>query len=117
MENEKRLISVCAWDSFYKQQTHGLEEHDHYCDGYGDAFDHVDDWMDAQPIVDAVEVVHGRCKWCNGDYNTKIMATAIRYHTNGNMDGYEMKVNYCPNCGAVMRERKDNAGTPRNRLD
>jgi hypothetical protein len=56
------------------------------------------------PTVDAAEVVHGRCNWCNGDYHTKIMATAIRYHSNGNMDGYELKVNYCPNCGADMRD-------------
>ena len=59
-------------------------------------------WIAEAPTVDAVPVVHERCKWCNGDYHTKIMATAIRYHTNGNMDGYEMKVNFCPNCGAKM---------------
>lgn len=45
---------------------------------------------------------HGRCKWCNGEYHTKIMAAAIRYHSNGT-EGYEMmEVNYCPNCGARM---------------
>jgi rubrerythrin len=48
-----------------------------------------------------------RCKWCDGEYNTKIMATAIRYHTNGNMDGYELPVKYCPNCGADMRGEED----------
>ena len=59
------------------------------------------------PTIDAVN--RDGCKWCNGDYHTKIMATAIRYHSNGNMDGYEMKVNYCPHCGATMDgERKDN---------
>ena len=63
--------------------------------------------IEAAPAVDAVEVVHGRCDWCNGEYHTKIMATAIRYHSNGNMDGYEMKVNYCPNCGAKMRGNEE----------
>lgn len=51
-----------------------------------------------------VEQKHGRCAWCDGDYHTTILATAIRHHSNGNMEGYELRVNYCPNCGADMRE-------------
>ena len=52
-------------------------------------------------------VKHEGCKWCNGEYRTTILATAIRHHTNGNMDGYELKVNYCPNCGARMDGEDD----------
>ena len=58
------------------------------------------DIVNGQDTVDAVN--RDGCKWCNGEYHTKIMATAIRYHTNGNMDGYELSANYCPNCGAKM---------------
>ena len=89
MANEKRLIELetlidsIDWDNDLQKWTLRGDPED------------ID-------TVDAVEVVHGRCVWCNGDYHTKIMATAIRYHTNGNMDGYELKVNYCPNCGAKM---------------
>lgn len=49
-----------------------------------------------------VEQKHGRCKWCSGDYHTTLLATAVRHHSNGNMEGYELSVNYCPNCGAKM---------------
>lgn len=113
MENEKRLISVCAWDSFYKQQTHGLEEHDHYCDGYGDAFDHVDDWMDAQPIVDAVEVV--RCKDCkqwNCAKKPKGCDKRLGYCLNDDEPIARWEIDFCS-----YGERKDYAGTPRDRLD
>ncbi len=51
-----RLIDADARESFYRERMAGLEPYDHYCDGYGDAIDHVDDWMDAQPTVDAVPV-------------------------------------------------------------
>ena len=103
MANEKRLMCV---DDFKKKLCH-------YCNTYmsdepcepGECW--VYDVIAQTDTVDAVEVVHGRCNWCNGDYHTKIMATAIRYHSNGNMDGYEMKVKYCPNCGAKMDGGKD----------
>lgn len=49
----------------------------------------------------------GGCNWCSGEYHTRIMATAIRYHSSGNMDGYELPVNFCPNCGADMRGEED----------
>lgn len=58
------------------------------------------------PAVDAVEVVHGRwekviptksaAKWC-----TKVSCSICH------RQGYDHH-NYCPNCGADMRERKDN---------
>ena len=70
--------------------------------GYNDAIISCYYQVENAPAIDAEPVVHGRCNWCNGDYHTKIMATAIRYHSNGNMDGYELKVNFCPNCGAKM---------------
>ena len=104
MANEKRLIDANALadkveESKYNNphpqgmiRVNHRNEHDHFFRMICEA-----------PTVDAVEVVHSEgCKWCNGEYHTKIMATAIRYHSNGNIDGYELKVNYCPNCGAKM---------------
>ena len=98
MENEKRLISydvlIAHLDSCIEQGK-GL---------FKSVCVAIKCFVQQMPTVDAVEVVNSAgCKWCNGEYHTKIMATAIRYHSSGNMDGYELKVNYCPNCGADMR--------------
>ena len=106
MADEKRLIDANALvDGIEKRYCKSCEEkHEDYNHiRYRACW--VDDMvgeLESAITVDAVEVVHGGCNWCNGEYNTKIMATAIRYHSNGNMDGYEMKVNFCPNCGAKM---------------
>ena len=62
MANERRLIDATDWDSFYADMGDSRNTMDSYDRGYTDALDRVDDWMDAQPTVDAVEVV--RCKDC-----------------------------------------------------
>ena len=54
-----RLIDATKWDEFYKQMTEGLKPYDHYDDGYRDAMDNVDDWMDGNQ-VEAEPVRHGR---------------------------------------------------------
>ena len=56
------VIDASKWESYYNARKQSLEVYDTYCDGYEDALDHVDDWMDAQPTIDAVPVV--RCKDC-----------------------------------------------------
>ena len=58
-----------------------------------------------QSTVDAVEVVHGR--WCkDGDW---LVCLNCESEINvKNSLGVENRKNYCPNCGADMRERKDN---------
>ena len=65
------------------------------------------------PTVDAVEVVHGRwvsltdcanagvyCSVCNKKVYNEDYAWCNRKN--------KLRSNYCPNCGADMRERKDN---------
>lgn len=58
-----RLIDATKWEEFYKKMTDGLKPYDHYDDGYRDAMDNVDDWMDVNQ-VEAEPVRHGRwrCK-------------------------------------------------------
>ena len=103
MANEKRLIDANALFDFLKEQRE--KETGAYSKGRNNGINVAIGAIRNEqicPTVDAVEVVHGGCDWCNGDYHTKIIATAIRYHSSGNMDGRAMNVNYCPNCGAKM---------------
>ena len=69
-------------------------------------FDVVNDEIDNAPIVDAVEVVHGRwIKYKLGwdDFALRFKCSACDHRI------YERGYNYCPNCGAKMDgERKDN---------
>ena len=97
MENEKRLIDANAWKLFYEDKKNILDRFYTHDAGYEDALDNVDDWMDAQPTVDAVEVVHGRWMLTHGEdglyYDCSIC---------GHCAGRGRKSNYCPNCGAKM---------------
>ena len=58
---------------------------------------------------DAVEVVHGR--WVDHMVRDwRCSECGEKIHKVRSVDGYcyDDKPNYCPNCGADMRERKDN---------
>ena len=76
-------------------------------------FDVVSDEIDNAPTIDAVEVVHGHwvsltecanagvyCSVCNKNVYKEDYARCNRKN--------RLRSNYCPNCGADMRERKDN---------
>ena len=123
MATEKRLID--ANDAISK-----LEDELFMCkpvsmdDGYLEAYKkrvipkllrNVIDWVENQPTVDAVEVVHGRwlydsgsgkhfCSACDED------ALSFKKDTLYGGELYEVCLtDYCPNCGAKMDgERKDN---------
>ena len=106
-----RLIDANAIEMVMNERYDALVveygHYDHYTTGYGDALCVVED----APTIDAVEVVHANwiedgyygnpfvCSHCgsegcySGDFNNKQY-----YYTN-----------YCPSCGADMRERKDDA--------
>lgn len=56
------------------------------------------------PTVDAVEVVHGRCKksenreeWYTYEYTCLECGATMMV---ADIDGYDIAPNYCPNCGA-----------------
>ena len=52
------MIDATKWDEFYQEMTKDLKPYDHYDDGYRDAMDNVDDWMDGNQ-VEAEPVRHG----------------------------------------------------------
>ncbi len=104
MANEKRLID--ANDAISK-----LEDEIFMCkpvskdDGYLDEYKkrvipkllrNVIDWLQNQPTVDAVEVVHGR--WLKHHSNRyECSCCKVHFITCRAKDW-----NYCPNCGARM---------------
>ena len=97
MANEKRLIDANAMREDWLENG----ENEYVYDTNA-----VLDSIDAQPTVDAVEVVHGRWRrFINGDgeykYLCEVCEKIIHYEMGGS--------NYCPNCGAKMDGgRKDN---------
>ena len=99
MESEKWLVDASKWESFYHELRQSLEVYNPYDDGYEDALDRVDDWMDAQPTVDAVEVVRCKdCKWFK-------KGTPFRHECNNICAGmfYVRQEDFCS-----YGERKDN---------
>ena len=71
-------------------------------------------FVEKQPTVDAVEVVHGR--WIN-PYMNRYGHPCHCCSVCGFKASYQDK-NYCPNCGADMRERKnEERNEERNSVD
>ena len=99
MENEKRLIDASAWKSFYEDKKNILDRFYTHDAGYEDALDNVDDWMDAQPTVDAVEVIHAY--WTGSRFNP-MTDEYEEYCSHCCAWSSEYGKPYCPNCGAKM---------------
>ena len=61
--------------------------------------------IDAQPAVDAVQVVHGHWIWHEDSFEYECSACKCRFDYNHTFElfdhGYQY-ANYCPNCGAQM---------------
>lgn len=104
MANEKRLIDANALEEFLaeERQKKSIACCDYY-DGYGDAIDNVDDWIDAQPTVDAVEVVHAH--WDNNGICTLCgypIPTDSKYDFIDKGDCL-----FCYHCGAKTRGNEE----------
>ena len=99
MASEKRLIDA-------NELLGDAADYSPISCGLADMYD-VKWLVDAQPTVDAVEVVHGR--WEKSEYNGFVRCDKCKdvyIDESWLTDG---KWNYCPNCGAKMDgERKDN---------
>lgn len=105
------MIDATKWEEFYKKMTDGLKPYDHYDDGYRDAMDNVDDWMDGNQ-VEAEPVRHG--EWVLGDvepgYCTPGGNRPWICSECGQVVSWMLgkpKEKYCPNCGAKMRGDTD----------
>lgn len=104
MATEKRLISVDEWDSFFAEHIYNRCFRNEYEQGYTDALDRVDDWMDTHPTVDAVEVVHGEWIMCDDENDCEYIECPLcgEQFYDGDNDTFDKPWNYCPNCGAKM---------------
>ena len=118
MATEKRLKAYdpITFESFTRHITKHREPYDYYDEGYTDAVDNIDDWLEAN-TVDAVEVVHGRwksiclaggfseewgyvCSECGCTVSERSGLGVQHFRTN-------QRLNYCPNCGAKMDREMD----------
>ena len=94
------MIDATKWEEFYKKMT-GLKPYDHYDDGYRDAMDNADDWMDGNQ-VEAEPLRHGY--WMCGDYYD-IGDVCSECDWDSGMVNPTLR--YCPNCGAKMEGESD----------
>lgn len=99
------MIDATKWGEFYQEMTKDLKPYDHYDDGYRDAMDNVDDWMNCNQ-VEAEPVRHGR--W-EDKPNPQWGAYDIRYCSACGWSIHKTKLRksdlnweYCPNCGTLM---------------
>ena len=95
-----QMIDVTKWGEFYNEMTDGLKPYDNYDDGYRDAMDNVDDWMEGNQ-VEAEPVRHGYLENANGRPKTYIRKCSV-CGKESYFCGKGCSYKYCPNCGAKM---------------
>ena len=100
-----QMIDVTKWGEFYNEMTDGLKPYDHYDDGYRDAMDNVDDWMEGNQ-VEAEPVRHGYLENANGRPKAYIRKCSV-CGKESYFCGKGCSYKYCPNCGAKMRGYDD----------
>ena len=59
------------------------------------ALELIEDFVKDVPNVDAVEVVHGRWVYTDGEYEIYMICSECGWDS-------DYRTNYCPNCGAKM---------------
>ena len=102
---EKRLIKMCDATKVHNGIALYMAENAYLNDTALDVLKMVAVWLEDCPIVDAVEVVHGR--WVGyheadigyDEYGVRCS------NCNFEVEDHEVDfiMNYCPNCGAKMR--------------
>lgn len=111
---KKRLIDASAVEAKIEKNFRRLVANQNKAD-LAAALSYVGDLIIDAPTVEAVEVVHGR--WLYDSGSGKYFCSAcdeyalsFKKDTLYGGDLYEVCLtDYCPNCGADMRERKCNA--------
>lgn len=95
--------------------------YDHYDNGYTDAMDRVDDWIEAQPTIDPEGLrPHGRCRYCSPEDGAGVewdledieVSMTLRCGkltiSNSFGDEADVPIRYCPICGAEIRLEEHN---------
>ena len=67
----------------------------------------VQEWLDEQPTIDAEPVVHGEWIMRGGRRYCSACGQMACVTRDREDFWYTCGTNYCPNCGADMRERKE----------
>jgi hypothetical protein len=101
MANERRLISADALKEHLKSYTGMFTDKIGFAVSLGAVL-----WgIDAAPKVDAVEVVHGRWEYAD-PVSPNCFCSVCKYDAPWDDFGdyHSVRTNYCPNCGADMRE-------------
>ena len=117
MANEVRLIDANAFAEALENADADVCEtyHDCYCD-WGFSRKVIEGIVDSIPTVDAVPVVHGRWECTYDEATGETDVTCSRCKSTRTINGCYVTTkgescyfedNYCPNCGADMRERSE----------
>ena len=99
------MIDATKWGEFYQEMTKDLKPYDHYDDGYRDAMDNVDDWMDGNQ-VEAEPVRSGYWENANGRPKTYIRKCSV-CGKEAYFCGRGCSYKFCPNCGCKMDGESD----------
>lgn len=104
METEKRLIDANGYKYKLIRELNKTGKYTAYECGLDDAISYLNE----QPTIDAVEVVHGRWIYDGLGDGERICSVCRRYALYTHRDRYEQYLtNYCPNCGAIMDGAED----------
>ena len=98
----KRLIDANALLKVLRHRVKGNEDSP-FVIGTNNTLDIFADFVWSIPTVDAVEVVHGRWKY----YHKQNITVCTNCSFERDLDANFGKAVSCPNCGADMRERKN----------
>jgi DNA-directed RNA polymerase subunit RPC12/RpoP len=108
MENGKRLIDANALIERCKDIASYEWNHRASPVCWADAYEQFADDVEAEPTVDAVEVVHGRWFMRGGIFRCSECDSKALLKLDSNVGGCReythFRSNYCPNCGAKMMD-------------
>ena len=101
-----RYVDMSGWDSFMNDMLDSRNMYDQYDNGYTDAMDRVDDWLDEQPTIDPESLrPHGRWEKSEDGYcGLALLECSLCRGECFDIDEDIELLNYryCPNCGAKM---------------
>lgn len=103
-EQMKKIVDMDKWLRYYKEVMQFYDAQHKYDNGYINATDNIDAWLESQP--DAEEEKHG--KWVSKDYTHSVYANCTNCDEEFLCEGewsfesWSKYMHFCPNCGAKM---------------